>query len=104
MQPLPPSRLVSRKLTMSRSVAIAAWVLLLASVAAALAVFFAVYGWSVGNIAAIAALSGAAAVAERQRIRLTSRLEESVSLVPTLFAAVLFGPLAAMIVGAASFV
>ena len=45
-----------------------------------------------------------AAVTERGRIKLTPTLSVSISLVPTLFAAVLFGPLAAMLVAAASFV
>src|SRR5207248_6865518 len=44
-----------------------------------------------------------AAVAERGRVRLTDDTEASISLVPTLFAAVLVGPPAAMVVAAASF-
>lgn len=43
-----------------------------------------------------------AAAAERGSIRLTSNAEQSISLLPTLFAAVLFGPLAGAIVGFAS--
>jgi putative nucleotidyltransferase with HDIG domain len=42
------------------------------------------------------------AVAERSRVRLSANLELSISLVPSLFAAVTFGPLEAMLVGAAS--
>jgi putative nucleotidyltransferase with HDIG domain len=53
--------------------------------------------WVVLTLALVAAL------AERGRVRLSSDLEVSISLVPTLFAAVLFGPLAAMVVAAASF-
>ena len=56
----------------------------------------------VGTMWVVAALALAAAMAERASVRLTSNTEESISLLPTLFAAVLFGPLAAMIVGAAS--
>jgi putative nucleotidyltransferase with HDIG domain len=52
--------------------------------------------WAVGVLAAVAAL------AERGSIRLTSNIEESISMLPTLFAAVLFGPGAAMVVGAVS--
>src|SRR5437016_4245240 len=52
--------------------------------------------WSVGI------LSVAAALSERGRVQLTSTTEESISLLPTLFAAILFGPLAGMAVGAAS--
>jgi putative nucleotidyltransferase with HDIG domain len=42
------------------------------------------------------------AVAERSRVRLSDNLELSISLVPSLFAAVTFGPLEAMLIGAAS--
>jgi putative nucleotidyltransferase with HDIG domain len=52
--------------------------------------------WAVGTLCAIAA------VAERGRVRLNSTTELSISLLPMLFAAVAFGPLEAMIVGAAS--
>ena len=55
------------------------------------------------------ALAVAAAIAERISVRfavaqrgLTRTEEQSISLLPTLFAAVLFGPLAAGVVGAAS--
>src|SRR3970282_849280 len=56
----------------------------------------------VGTLWIIGALALAAAIAERASIRLTSTTEESISLLPTLFAAVLFGPLAAMVVGGVS--
>jgi putative nucleotidyltransferase with HDIG domain len=59
-------------------------------------------GYGLGNGWAVAVLGLAAALAERGRVRLTSTTEESISLLPTLFAAVLFGPLAGMVVGAAS--
>lgn len=54
------------------------------------------FGWPV---IALAALS---AVAEQSRVRLSSTVELSISLLPLLFAAVVFGPLGAMCVGAAS--
>jgi putative nucleotidyltransferase with HDIG domain len=60
-------------------------------------------GWH-GNVWVVAALCVVAAVAERGRISLSSTIQESISLLPTLFAAVLFGPLAAMLVAAASMV
>ena len=50
----------------------------------------------------VAALAVAAAVAERGSVRLTKTAEQSISVLPTLLAAVLFGPLAAAVVGAAS--
>ena len=57
---------------------------------------------SAGEPAALACLVVVAILSERGSVRLTETLEVSISLVPTLFAAVLFGPLAAMIVGASS--
>ena len=56
----------------------------------------------VGTVWIVAVLALVAALAERASVRLTSNTEESISLLLTLFAAVLFGPLAGMIVGAAS--
>src|SRR5215208_4440033 len=61
-------------------------------------------GLSVGNTWSVLALCIVAAIAEKGSIRVTSTTQESISLLPTLFAAVLFGPLAAAIVGAASMV
>lgn len=52
--------------------------------------------WVVVGLATLAALS------ERGSVRFSSAIEQSVSLLPALFAAVLFGPLAAMCVAAAS--
>jgi hypothetical protein len=48
------------------------------------------------------ALAGAAAVAERSSVRLTRYTELSMAVLPMLFAAVIFGPLEAAVVGAAS--
>jgi putative nucleotidyltransferase with HDIG domain len=59
-------------------------------------------GYTLGNIWVVLTLAGVAALAERSSVRLTSTMEESISLLPTVFAAVLFGPLAAMAIGAAS--
>lgn len=55
-------------------------------------------GWSIGNLPVVAALALAAAAAERGRVRLDNRLETSITLVPVLLTAVVFGPLAAMLV------
>lgn len=71
--------------------------------ATALAIGFLLTGVAVGNLWAVFALSCVAAASERGRVRLASELEVSISLLPSLFAAVLFGPFAAMIVGGASF-
>ncbi len=66
-------------------------------------------GYTFGTPLAVGALAVAGAVAERISVRftfaqrgLTKTAEQSISLLPTLFAAVLFGPLAAAFVGAAS--
>ena len=60
------------------------------------------FGEDLGNPYVIALLAAVAVAAERGHVQLSSELSESVSLVPILFAAVLFGPLSAMIVAAAS--
>jgi putative nucleotidyltransferase with HDIG domain len=57
---------------------------------------------SVSNLYVVGFLAIVAAVAERGRIWLRAGFSYSISLVPTLFAAVLCGPLAAAIVAAAS--
>ena len=51
---------------------------------------------------ALVVLGGVAAVAERQGVAVTDRIEMSVSFLPLVFAAVAFGPLAAFVVGAIS--
>jgi putative nucleotidyltransferase with HDIG domain len=56
-----------------------------------------------GNVYVIALLAVAAAIAERGSVELRVGVTYSISLVPTLAAAVLCGPLAAGIVGATSF-
>jgi len=61
-------------------------------------------GQGVESPLAVILLAAFAAVAERATVRLTSNLEESISLLPTLFAAVVFGPLPAMIVAAGSMI
>jgi putative nucleotidyltransferase with HDIG domain len=75
-------------------------VLVACACGAAAAVGFA--GYTLGNIWVVVTLAAVAALAERSSVRLTSTMEESISLLPTVFAAVLFGPLAAMAIGAAS--
>lgn len=59
-------------------------------------------GQTVGNPWIVVVLAAAAATAERGSVRLTETTELSISPVLMLFAAVLFGPLAGGIVGAAS--
>jgi putative nucleotidyltransferase with HDIG domain len=53
---------------------------------------------------AIAGLAAVGAIAERGRVRLANDAEASISLLPTVFAAAVLGPLAGLLVAAASFV
>jgi hypothetical protein len=59
-------------------------------------------GYTLVSPLTVFVLAIVAAVAERVSIRLTRTLEQSVSSLPRLLAAVLFGPLAGAVVGAAS--
>ena len=76
----------------------------LAVLAIGLALCLNLGGWSLGNKSVLAVLAVAAAVAERGRVRLDNRLETSITLIPVLLAAVLFGPLAAMVVAFVSWI
>lgn len=60
-------------------------------------------GTGLGNPWAVLGLAIAAAVAERSRVRLGGVTEASISILPTVFAAAVFGPLAAMLIALASF-
>lgn len=86
-----------------------AYVIALCATAVVTAAGLIVAGYSLEAPATVLALALAAAVAERISVGfavakrgLTSTEEQSIHLLPTLFAAVLFGPLAAAVVGAAS--
>lgn len=79
-----------------------AYVAGLLGLAAAIAATLVSTGHDFGTAWAVVVLAFTAAAAERGSVRIDSRMEESISLLPTLFAAVLFGPLAAMAVAAAS--
>src|SRR3954451_19284026 len=79
-----------------------AYAVILASCAGVLAAILLAFGWGIGDSWTVAALCVIAAVSERGLVRLTSTTSQSISILPTLFAAVLFGPLAGMLVGAAS--
>jgi putative nucleotidyltransferase with HDIG domain len=74
--------------------------LVLAAGLTALSLFAA--GYTLEAPATVLVLAVTAAIAERSSVRLTRNAELSISLVPTVLAAVLFGPLAAGVVGAAS--
>jgi putative nucleotidyltransferase with HDIG domain len=74
----------------------------LAALAVLLFAFLVGHGYKFGPIWALLPIALVGAVAERGRIRFTKNIELSISLLPTLFVAVVFGPLAAMIVAAVS--
>jgi HD-GYP domain-containing protein (c-di-GMP phosphodiesterase class II) len=73
----------------------------LAAVAVVLFVLATHYGLS--DVWAVAGLAAVGAVAERGRVRLANDAEASISLLPTVFAAAVLGPLAGLLVAAASF-
>ena len=70
----------------------------------ALGLLGAAFTRGLGSPIAVVGLAVVAGLAERGRVRLGSAIEVSISVLPTVFAAALFGPLAAMIVATASFV
>jgi len=55
-----------------------------------------------GNAWAVLALIAVAALSERGRVQLSGTMESSIALLPVIFAAVVLGPLAALVVGAGS--
>lgn len=70
--------------------------------ACAVAVALVVMGYGLGNVWTVMALAAVNAIAERSGVWITRTMQMSIALLPTLFAAVLFGPLAAGFVNAAS--
>jgi putative nucleotidyltransferase with HDIG domain len=101
MQALGQRRRLSRGSVLSP---VSVWAGSLALLAVLTGVCLGVAGYTLGSAWAVAGLAAVAALAERGRVRLTRYLEESISLLPTLFAAIVFGPLAAMVVAAASMI
>jgi putative nucleotidyltransferase with HDIG domain len=77
-----------------------AYAAVLALSACALAAFLVASGHEIGSLWALIPIALVGAIAEHERVRLSSRTELSISLLPTLFVAVVFGPLAAMAVAA----
>jgi putative nucleotidyltransferase with HDIG domain len=90
------------RLAPPRTLAIPAYLVILVAVAGATVFLLVDAGYRVQSPWAVGVLCAIAAFAERGRVRLNSTTELSISLLPMLFAAVAFGPLEAMIVGAAS--
>ena len=67
-----------------------------------LALLLAATAYPLGNPVAVFGLALLALVAERGRVKLGNAAHTSISIFPTVFAAAVFGPLAAMLVAAAS--
>src|SRR3954447_19587938 len=84
------------------SPAVAIYIATVSAIASATAILLILVGVGVGSWAGVIALAAAAAFSERGRIELKGNLDVSISLLPATFAAVLYGPLAAMIVFGAS--
>jgi putative nucleotidyltransferase with HDIG domain len=82
--------------------AVAIYAAVLVAAATVCAVALVATGASPGQPWVVLGLAAVAALAERRTVRISSRVEMSVALFPTLFAAVVFGPLASLIVFAAS--
>jgi len=77
------------------------WIASLAVGAVAMCVGLVLSGWGLGSPIALAVLAVLAVGAEHESIRLRPGVEVSVASILCVFAAVVFGPLAAVIVGAA---
>jgi putative nucleotidyltransferase with HDIG domain len=80
----------------------AAWGAFLFGIGAATAVWLVHADRQLPPLWVLLVLGGVAAVAERQGIQVTDRIEHSVSFLPLVFAAVAFGPLGAFAAGAIS--
>jgi putative nucleotidyltransferase with HDIG domain len=96
-----PSPLVVDPHTARRYYALLAYAAGLTAVALGLLALLIARGAGVGSPGAVAALAALAVLAERGSVRLSPALEVSVASLTFIFAAVVFGPLAAALVGAA---
>src|SRR3954447_22392607 len=86
----------------TRSRALTMYVVVVTGAAVSVASVMVLTGSAIRDPAVVAALAAAAAVGERGQVQLGSKVRVSIALLPALFAAVIFGPLAAMIVYASS--
>jgi putative nucleotidyltransferase with HDIG domain len=84
------------------SVRVAIYVAVVIVAAAGTAGLLILGGTGIGSWGGVAVLAVTAALGERGRIKLTGTLDISISLLPATFAAVLYGPLAGMVVFGAS--
>lgn len=91
-----------RSWSVSSTGRLALWAAALWVLALALGLGSGLTGWSFGDPWIVLGLGVVAAVAERSHVTISKNINESISLLPTLFAALLFGPLAALAVSAMS--
>ena len=91
-----------RRLSQAPLAPLAAYAVGVSLVAIAALMLLAATGFPLGAPWLVAALALSAAAAERGSVRFSPSIEVSVGLIPTLFAAVVMGPLAALTVSAAS--
>lgn len=82
--------------------AIEVYLLALLAIAGGLLAGLIAADYSVGTAWVVGALALAAAISDRSGVRLSKSVEVSVTLLPVVFAAVTFGPMAAMVVAGAS--
>lgn len=80
------------------------YVAVMSATAVACALILLLHGYGLGDLWTVLALAVVNAVAERSGVWVTRTTQMSIALLPTLFAAVLFGPLAGAVVNAASMI
>lgn len=93
-----------RAATSDLTAPVAAYIVVVSFTAIGVAFVLAWDGQRIGNWPGVIGLGAVAALGERGRIKLRAGLDVSISLLPAVFAAVLYGPLAAMLVFGASVV
>ena len=86
----------------ARDAVLQAYVASLVLTALALALILELTHPLAGEVSAVIALIAVAALSERGRVQLSGTMESSIALLPVIFAAVVLGPLAALLVGAGS--
>lgn len=94
----------TKRVCVPKDAALFGYAVSLALAAAGMAAGLASFGYTVKSLWLILVLAVTAALAERSTVRLSSTIEVSIGLLPTLFTAVVFGPLPSMLVSAFSMV
>jgi putative nucleotidyltransferase with HDIG domain len=102
VRPLEVIPTAARRIGSSRANSLVIYAGVLGAGASGAVIAFVVSGETFGNTWVVLVLAVAAAAAERRTVTISSSTEVSVGLLPALFAAVVFGPLAALFVSAAS--